>query len=1546
MTGHALEIAVIGMAGRFPGARNIDEFWRNLANGTESISRLSDEEMLAAGVPAYALCAAGYVNAAPVLDQPGHFDAAFFGYSPMEARTIDPQHRILLELAYEALEHSGHDPGRYDGRVGIFAGSALNTYFTSVGLSERLADNYIPTLIGNDKDFIATRISYKLDLRGPSLTVQSACSSSLVAVHLACQSLLTEETDMALAGAISVRVPHRAGYLCDSGGVVSPDGHVRAFDARANGTVFGSGGGVLVLKRLRDAIADRDTIHAIIKGSAVNNDGAAKAGYTAPSVDGQADVVTEAFANAAIDADSIGYIEAHGSGTPVGDPVEIRALTKAFRASTHRRGYCAIGSVKTNVGHLDAAAGVAGAIKAILALKHQQIPASLHFGEPNPEIDFASTPFYVPTRLQKWKGNAPRRAGVMSTGMGGTNAHIVLEEPPAPAITADDRPPHLLVLSARTESALDEVTLRLRQFLEDNERVSLGDVAHTLRVGRRAFGYRRCVVCADRLDAIRALSAHNTKATLSGRTEDARRPVVLLLPGIGDHYVGMGRGLYDAWPVFREEADRCAAILEPHLGVDIRSLIYPIGRRTPEPSAGGIDLKRMLARDNDAASDPDTEKLDRTVFSQPALFTIEYATTRLWQSLGVTPDAIVGHSMGEYVAACISGVLSLEDALRLIAVRAKLVSELPLGGMLAVALPEQELVPLLPAELSLSVINGPRLCVVAGPPDALTQFEERLNGLNVVCRRVRNAHAFHSRMLEPIAEALEAEAAKVRFGAPSIPYISNVSGTWISASDARDPAYWAKHATRPARFSDALRALWQFTNPVLLEAGPGRTLGVLAAQHPDRGDAPTLVSSIRHEYENEPDVDFLWRSIGRLWVSGIQIDWDSTPAGSHHRRVPLPTYPFERQLHWLGPVPPRQPDTSGKASVRKNPNRAEWLYAPSWKRTLPRAIGTDVARHQRGRYLVYADACDFAARLSAKLQAAGHDVVTVRRDDGYRQIDSRTFTIAPQAALQCGALIGELLERGWVPDRIVHAWSVTGSADMPSDAAHFEETQRLGFYSLLFLAKALAARNLSHDITLFVLSDRLHDVSGVEPVCAEKAPLLGPCMVIRQEYPNVRVQSLDVDAHDDPGSCDRAVDLVLREFADPDSSPCVAHRNGQRWIQAYEPVQLPEFPKCGSQFRTRGVYLITGGLGKVGIALSEYLAEQYQARLVLLGRSALPVREEWDAWVESHAADDPVRTRIEAIRRVETLGAEVIYADVDVADIPSLRAAVDQAVQRFGALHGVVHAAGVIGPGAHLEIKDCDPASCEAAFRAKAGGVLALRTVLEGMPLDFCLLISSMASVLGGIGHATYAASNLYLDAFALRQNRVSMVPWLSVNSDFWRLDAEAAPGTGLGATLNHLGMNRTEATATIETVLAARRAGRLLVSTGDLDARINQWVKLESLDVQPAAVDARTAISETRAQPDALADPTEQRVAQIWQAALGVEAVGANETFAELGGHSLLAIRIVSELRKAFRIDLAVRTLFDAPTVAQLSRHIREQVAAEIESLTEQEAQSLLAQG
>jgi acyl transferase domain-containing protein len=1533
------------MAGRFPGARTLDEFWRNLADGVESITRLSDQEMLEAGVPPSWLSNPSYVKAAPILEDPGHFDAGFFGFSPMEARTMDPQHRLLLELAYEALEHAGYDPERCPGRVGVFTGAALNTYFTSVGLSSRLAEEYIPTLIGNDKDFLSTRVSYKLNLKGPSITVQTACSTSMVAVHLARQSLLSEETDMALAGAVSVRIPHRAGYFCDRGGVVSPDGHVRAFDAGANGTVFGSGGGILVLKRLADALADGDTIHAVIKGSAVNNDGSAKAGYTAPSVDSQADAVVEALANAGVAAESITYIEAHGSGTPVGDPIEVRALTKAFRVFTARSGYCALGSVKTNVGHLDAAAAVAGIIKTVLALGRRQLPPSLHYTEANREIDFPATPFYVNTRLREWTSDGPRRAGVMSTGMGGTNAHVVLEEAPTPAASPDAGPPHLLVLSAKTETALDLATRRLREFLIRNDFVNMSYVAHTLRIGRRAFPHRRSLVCVDREDAIAALGEESPKRVSSSRVHDARRPVILLLPGVGDHYPGMAHGLYQTWPVFRQEVDRCSELLEPRLGIDIRSILYPPGqnwKRTGESK--GIDLKRMLGRDTAASEPREGRTLNQTLFAQPALFTIEYAMTRLWQSLGICPDAIVGHSMGEYVAACLAGVLSLDDALRLIATRARLVNELPQGAMLAVTLPEDELRPLLRDDLSISLINGPRLCVVAGPVASVTELERTLMERSIICRRVQNGHAFHSSMLDPIVNALEEEVAKVRLNEPTTPYISNRTGTWITRSEATSPAYWATHATRPAKFNDALRELWRFKSPILLEAGPGRTLGVLAMQHPDRRDGgdPVAVSSIRHDYENRSDLEVLGHGVARLGLSGAEIVWEKLPSAGRCRRVPLPTYPFERQPHWLEPLPMPRAASPGRVSVNRNPDPSDWLYVPSWKRLLPGAVGlegTAVQTARAGTWLVYADDAGVASVVIDRLTSAGHDLVTVRAGASFQQLDPRTFTIEPGNSQHHDRLIRALQANRLLPDRIVHAWSVTGPASARREGDAFGRAQAFGFYSLLFLTRALAAHNLRHEIALFVLSSGVQDVVGTEPLCPDRSTLLGPCLVIRQEYPNIlRIKSIDLDVSAPASKLASAADLVVGELLDRDASPFVAYRNGQRWVQTYEPVVIGDTGHRRSVFREGGVYLITGGLGEIGVAISEYLAGRYRARLVLVGRSRLPGRESWDAWIRSHPDNDPVRAKIDAIARIEKLGGDVLYVNANVADASALRAAVEQAYQRFGALHGVIHGAGIVGDRGYREIKGSDPDACDEHFQAKAHGARALAAALDGRALDFCLLLSSLSSVLGGIGQAAYASSNIFMDAFARNHNRTSSLPWLSVNWDVWRLHDDGARDSGFGTTLKGLGMSAAEAMAMMETALTLRNAGQLVVSTGDLGARIDQWIKLESMPAGPAP----SRRSRSRTDDSVPRDETEEQIARIWQDALGIEAVGIHDSFGDLGGHSLLAVRIVAELRKAFRIDLPVRALFDTPTIAELARAIKERIVAEIEALSDEEARQL----
>jgi acyl transferase domain-containing protein/acyl carrier protein len=1552
------DIAIVGMAGRFPGARNLDEFWHNLAEGIESITRLSDQEMLQSGVSASHLSNPSYVKAAPILADPDHFDAGFFGFSPMEAKSMDPQHRLLLELAHEALENAGYDPDRYQGHIGVFAGSALNTYFTYAGLNDRLAGDYIPTLIGNDKDFLCTRISYKLNLKGPSITVQTACSTSMVAVHLARQSLLSEETDMALAGAISVRVPHRAGYFCDGGGVVSPDGQVRAFDAKANGTVFGSGGGILVLKRLADALSAGDTIRAVIKGSAVNNDGSEKAGYTAPTVNGQADAVVEALANAGVEADTISYIETHGSGTPVGDPVEVRALTKAFRTFTQRSGYCAIGSVKTNVGHLDAAAAVAGIIKTVLALEHRLLPPSLHFTEANPDIDFPGTPFYVNTHLREWMSDGPRRAGVMSTGMGGTNAHVILEEAAELAASTEVSSPRLLILSAKTETALRQATHRLREFLIRNDSVNMSDVAYTLQIGRKAFSHRRSLVFADREDAIAALGEEDSKRVISGRTDESRRPVILLLPGIGDHYVGMAYDLYETWPVFKREVDRCSEILEAHLGIDIRSIIYPKGRSWKKGGKPkGIDLKQMLGRKDHAPMDQDARNLNQTQFVQPALFTIEYAMTRLWQSLGNTPDAIFGHSMGEYVAACLAGVLSLDDALRLISTRAKLVNELPQGVMLAVTLQEKELLPLLPEDLSIALINGPCLCVVAGPVPAVAEFERMLNGKNIICRHVRNAHAFHSRMLDPIVKTFEEEVNKVQLNEPTIPYISNLTGTWITRDAATSAACWAAHTNHTARFSDALHELWQFKNPILLEAGPGRTLGVLAMQHPDRrhGGEPVALSSIRHDYENESDVEFLWRSIGKLWLAGADLEWENAHAGERGRRVSLPTYPFERQQHWLQPV--RAPDAvlEPHVSVKKNPDRSQWLYVPSWKRLLPKAIGMHEAALQMEKartWLVYADECGFAPALIARLKSAGHEVVTVGVGQRFHQVDSHTFKIEPANFQHYDLLIRALQANRSLPDRILHAWSVTGIPSAQLEGGHFLQAQALGFYSLLFLARALAAHNVVHEIQVFALSNNVHEVCGSETLCPEKSTLLGPCMVIRQEYPNIRVKGIDLDVAELSSDRESTANLVVGEFLDLDSSLFVAYRNAQRWVQTYEPVVFCNTGHRRSSFREGGVYLITGGLGKIGIAISEYLAKNYRANLVLVGRSTLPDRESWNTWIGSHQDDDPIQAKIRAIQRIEKLGGEVLYVNASVAVLNAMRRVIEQAYQRFGTLHGVIHGAGIVGDDGYREIKDSDYDTCDGHFQAKAHGLLVLENVLEGKALDFCLLLSSLTSVLGGIGQAAYASSNIFMDSFARRHNRTSSVPWLSVNWDVWRLHDRTATDSGLGTTLKELGMSAAEATEMLETALAVKAATQLVVSTGDLSARIDQWINLASLNIPgpPTVASPTRSVHSQRASLqtnyNAPRDEIEQQICQIWQDALGIDQVGINDSFSQLGGHSLLAIRIVSELRRAFQIDLPVRALFDAPTVAELSSYTKGLLIAEIEALTDEEAGRLVSNG
>jgi thioester reductase-like protein len=901
------DIAIIGLAGRFPGARNIDQFWHNLQNGIESVSFFSDQKLAEAGIDRRLLGDPSYVKAKPILDDVELFDAEFFGISPREAELMDPQHRMFLECAWEALEDAGYPPATYPGRIGVYAGAEMNTYLLRALMSDPAvlagADSVL-LATASDKDYLCTRASYKLNLKGPSITIQTACSTSLVAVHLACEALLNGEADMALAGAVSLNLPQISGYQYLEGGVVSPDGHCRAFDAGARGTIFGSGLGLVVLKRLQNAVADGDSIRAIIKGSAINNDGSVKIGYTAPSVEGQALVVLEALEMAGINPETISYVEAHGTGTPLGDPIEITALSHAYRRRTAKKGYCAIGSVKTNIGHLAAAAGVASLIKTALALEHQLLPASLHFERPNPQIDFKNSPFYVNTKATVWPRNGvPRRAGVSSFGMGGTNAHFVLEEPPALPNSVPSRPSHLLLISARTPEALETATLNLTRHLQKNTTLNLADVAYTLQCGRKAFRHRRALVYRDGEDAITALGQGRRRWMT--RACDAReRPVAFMFSGQGAQQVHMGAEIYQTEPVFREHLDYCATQLRTYLELDIREVLYP------KAEAKDIAAKR----------------LEQTCFAQPALFAIEYALAKLWMSWGVQPKAMIGHSLGEYVAACLAGVFDVETALSLVAARGRLMQGLPAGAMLSVRLAPEKLQAWLSSRLDLAAHNAPALCTVSGPTEAIEDLERRLKEAGVECSRLRVSHAFHSSMMDPVLEAFAQSVKKAAPKAPQIPFVSNVSGTWITAGQASDPDYWAQHLRRTVLFAAGLQALKNESSYALVEVGPGRTLATFASAGPSADT--TVVTSLPSPVDAQAVSAHLLKSLGQLWLSGVTVDWRGLHSGENRRRIPLPTYPFERRRYWLesrarsrGAAAPRA-TTSIESSRQAKPSHA------------------------------------------------------------------------------------------------------------------------------------------------------------------------------------------------------------------------------------------------------------------------------------------------------------------------------------------------------------------------------------------------------------------------------------------------------------------------------------------------------------------------------------------------------------------------------------------------------------------------------------------------
>ncbi|VEP17551.1 Beta-ketoacyl synthase [Hyella patelloides LEGE 07179] len=1901
------DIAIIGMAGRFPGANNLEQFWQNLVDGVESITFFAEEESAESKIDPNSLNNPNYVKAEPILEDIELFDASFFNYSHKQAEVTSPEVRLMLECAWSALENAGYASDDYPGSIGVFAGSNVSNYLAATNQSKLipLSMRGFETYLGNDLNYLATQISYHLNLKGPSMMVQTACSTSLVAIHVANQSLLNGECDIALAGAVNLMLPQKRGYLYQEGGIFSSDGHCKAFGLDSQGTLPGSGLGIVVLKRLEDALADGDAIRAVIKSSAINNDGAVKVGYTAPSLDGQAAVVADALAIANIEPQEISYIEAHGTGTSLGDPIEIQSLTEVFRTSTSEKGFCGIGSVKSNLGHLGVAAGMPSVIKTVLALENELIPPSLHCEQTNPQIDFVNSPFYVNHQLTPWKTNGSvRRAGVSSLGVGGTNSHLIIEEAPQRQSTASSSPStnnpyQILMLSAKTAKALERATDNLINHLKAHPELDLGDVAYSLQVGRRHFKHRRFILCQSIADAISAGKEPGTPR-ISTQTRKLHPPgVVMMFSGQGSQYVNMTRELYELEPYFKQQIHRCGEILQPHLDLDIRTILYP------EDS----QIKAAKAQ------------LEQTAIAQPAIFVIEYALAQLWMQWGIMPQAMVGHSIGEYVAATLAGVFSLEDALALVTARGKLMQQQPHGSMLSVPLSSEQVTSYLTTDLALAVINGVDSCVVSGQTEAIANLAAELQSKGINSRLLHTSHGFHSPMMDGMIEPFKQQFSEITLHPPQIPYLSNLTGTWIKPEEATDPNYWAAHLRQTVRFSDNLQHLCQEANQILLEVGAGRTLSKLAKQHPQKQSEQLILTSVRHPQEEGSDIRFLWQTVGKLWLAGVKIDWSEFQVAQQRFRLPLPTYPFERQRYWLEPAegdskvvmlpthlpqpsleelwqplmeagqlqsrqgiskfdeesyienfpsmdrvclayikltfrelgvwqdsaksysetelfnqaqiapsyqqlmarwldilvakghlqhtngvyshlaecskddltemlaefqtrwikfpqmieltqqcgenlaaviagkkepleifnglvyqqgknanpemplfayysaimraslkqlvnslpettqlrilevgggqglattdllpilpvdqtkytftdignwfltqakskfsdypfleyklldlanPPQDqgfesdrfdvviaanvlhvPDnldrtlehirsllapggivliweittpllffdiTSGllmkpltdqqrsrgnpfltsqqwqaklaekgfsqvaacpdsdalgqhiliaradnkedssissaftipivnpavaqrlnALSEEKKPNVTDWFYTPSWQRSPLAPVNKSQTAQNSLTYLIFADNRGFTEQITSRITNQSEDFITVKEGAEFSCQSPGQYTLNPQCKEDYQRLIRELKETGSIPSKILHCWQLNNSQTEVLNWEKTEQNQYLGFYSLLFLTQALAKENLTSELQISAISQGIQEVIGTEASDPAKATILGAIKTIPQEYSHIYCRSIDLDLVDSLST--NLIDKIITELHSPVLEPIIAYRNGRRWRETFAPLKLEAPTKENLAFKSQGVYLIVGGLGSLGLVIAEHLATNYQSKLILTGRSTFPAREDWQQWLASHSEQEPTARKIRQVQKLEDLGAEVFLASADVADAEAMKEAIDRAESRFGQLNGVIHAVATDSLEIFRPITEATEFDCQQQFQGKVKGLLVLEAILKSRQLDFCLLVSSLASFFGGVGHTAYSAANIFLDSFVQKQHQANF-PWLSVNWD-------GRVPTSQDVVSAELTVTPPEDIEILNRVLAWSEFNRLVVSSKNLQPRIDRWQQLQIPPESLAATQSPPAKTETSyTRPELETDyvapktETEQKLAKIWQSAMGVERVGIYDNFFELGGDSLVGIQVIAQIRETFQIDLPMTILFETLTVVGIGEHI-----------------------
>lgn len=1454
-----LEIAIIGMDCKMPGADNVEEFWKNITEGKDCISFFTDKEMEESGIDKSLYTQENYVKAKGIIKNVDRFDNKFFNYTPEESSIMDPQLRIMHECVYHGLEDAGYLSYHYKGDIGVFLGNFTNYSWLNT-LSANIDNAVQKLLLGslNDINSFSTRVAYNLNLTGPAISVETACSTSLVATHLACQSLLAGDCDMAVAGGVSITVPIKEGYLYEEGMIYAKDGYCHAFANDASGSVFSDGAGVIVLKTLENAIRDNDNIYAVIKGTSINNDGLNKAGFSAPSVLGEARAIRNAIYAAQVKPEDIGYIETHGTATQLGDPIEIEALKKAFHTS--KRNYCAIGSVKTNIGHTNNASGIAGIIKTALSLKNKVLTPSLHFQEPNDKIDFENSPFYVNTELKEWKSEGKVRiAGVSSFGIGGTNAHVILEEPPEAWIEEEIQDVNCILLSAKSQKSLDDMTEQLEKYIEHQNSVSIQDIAYSLSRRNGDYKYRRYF--------LNKTLERNTNFLKKGKNRVSEymaydnNKLVFVFPGQGSEYKDMMKGLYQKHNVFKDGVDECARILEQMTGIDFVEVLYG------------------------------SEEEYRASEIQLLLFTVEYALAKTLEFYGIQADIMIGYSFGEYVAACLSGVLALKDALKLVVQRGKLMRKLKGTTMLSVPLSEDKIKETLKENLYLSIINE-ETCTVSGTVEDLEEYENELRNKRIICSKVP-AIAGHCGLLKTIEEDYRKVLRTVDFGICNKKYISCILADEVSGKQLASVDYWIQHMLNPVRFSDSIKKIIEnYGSCTFVEVGPGMNLSALINRFSFCKDEHIrAINMTRNKKNEQDDYEYLLNKICLLWSIGHTINKEALLWRNRKNYINMPLYPFAGEKFKIAKIPQNRNNIISDKWKKKS--LESWLYSMNWKKQK----FVEQGENSSDSYIILCDSLGYAKEAAEQISAT-NKVYLIKNGVDFKRIGDMEYQISIGEESDYILLMKNILEQ----DTVYNVLNFL-SADNLKEEMAVDIKMENAFYALLYFVKAFQKENAGKKNSLKICNLALdcYKVEGNEMLNPFNAGAISLGIVIAQEHPTIKTKCIEFSSKDS-GLAHMASTLVEESLSY--DQKIVAYRRNSRYFPTFEQMYVPNSIK-NKAIKDGDTVFIIGGMGNVGLSLAQGISKMNRVNLILtsthdMKRKNGSISPEKEIYLEE----------------IEKSGSSVIVRKCDLN--VNLSEVLEETVQTFGKIHTIIFSAGVIGEKTFGLLEDVEQEMFNAQFKVKIEGLIKFAEVVGKYGIDNCILTSSVSSILGGIGHSVYATSNLFMDLFARMQNEKENTRWLTVDWDFWKFDTNREEGY-IGTTAKELSLSREEGIKLVPFIFRLLDEEQIMISTGDLTQRFEKWVNIE--EAKSSQIDEikykRPDLTNEYIPPN---NEVEIKMVGIWEKILGYKGIGIEDNFFELGGDSLKEVEFSIQLKKELGLEFALTEFYNHPYIKDIA--------------------------